>query len=244
MSEHRDIRAVIFDIDGTLVDSFSAYWSVFNEGVRRFERKPVSKEALADCLKKGMGLAEIIRRICLPPMKEEEVERCKKEILDLFLTAEEEVVKPFPGVEMVFRSLKEKGLKIGIATGRMSFPEKEWERFGRFGLDKFVGAIVTSREVEGRKPAPDAIIECARRLGVPAGKCLVVGDTELDIVAARRAGAIPIAVTTGQEEEEVLAKAKPESVCNNLNGLFLILGEKGSDEGRMERPTASNLEKR
>ena len=244
MGEHRDIRAVIFDIDGTLVDSFSAYWSVFNEGVKRFEREPVSKEALADCLKKGMGLGEIIRKVCLPPLEEDEVERCKKEILDLFVTAEERVVKAFPEVEVVFRRLREKGLKIGIATGRMSSPEKEWERFGRFGLDKFIGAIVTSKEVEGRKPAPDAIIECARRLHVPVENCLVVGDTELDIVAARRAGAIPMAVTTGQEDEEVLVKAKPELVCNNLNGLFLILGEKGSDEGRMKRLVGSNLEKR
>ena len=86
-------------------------------------------------------------------------------------------VKPFPGVNELFRNLIDGGLKIGIATGRTSMPVNEWDRFKRYGLERFIDSIVTSREVARRKPAPDAIIECAKRMNVPVEKCLVVGDT-------------------------------------------------------------------
>jgi phosphoglycolate phosphatase len=123
----------------------------------------------------------------------------------------------------LFRSLEDKGIKIGIATGRTSSVEDEWLRFKRLGLDGYISAIVTSREVERRKPAPDVIIECAKRMDVPIEKCIVVGDTESDIVAAKRAGAIAVAVTTGHEDKEALLRAQPEIVLRDVNDLIVYL---------------------
>jgi phosphoglycolate phosphatase len=214
---------VIFDIDGTLIDSFSAYYSVFNKGINQYKLGPVSREFLTDCLKRGLSLAEIIRKISPSYLNESIIEKCKKEILELFLKVEGGEVSPFPGINELFRDLKDRGIKIGIATGRMSFPEDEWKRFKRFGLDRFIDTIVTSKEVERRKPAPDTIIECARRLNVPVGECLVVGDTESDIIAARKAGAIPVAVNTGQDNMDLLMKEKPEYIFRNLNDLNILL---------------------
>jgi len=107
-------------------------------------------------------------------------------------------------------------LKIGIATGRTSPPESEWTRFRRYGLEKYLDALVTSREVEKRKPSPDAIIECARRLEISLGQSLVVGDTDSDVIAARRAGAIAVAVSTGQESLESLKSQHPELLSRTL----------------------------
>lgn len=225
MSQCRKINAVIFDIDGTLIDSFSAYYDVFNRGISQFKLGPVSRRFLTDCLKEGLSLGEMLRRVLPSYVDESLIERCKKEIRELFFKIEGDEVRPFPGIDELFRKLKDRGIKIGIATGRMSSPEDEWKRFKRFGLERFIDTIVTSKEVERRKPAPDAIIECAKRLDVSVEECLVVGDTESDIVAARRAGAIPVGVTTGQDNMDLLMKEKPESIFGDLNDLMIFLEE-------------------
>jgi phosphoglycolate phosphatase-like HAD superfamily hydrolase len=78
---------------------------------------------------------------------------------------------------------------------------------------------VTSREVEKRKPAPDAILLCALRLGLPAEECLVVGDTEFDVLAAKKAGAMAAAVSTGIDDFEFLRKSDPELLFKDIGEL-------------------------
>lgn len=222
MEKYR-IRAFIFDIDGTLVDSFEVYQGVFNQCIAYFNASPVSRGALRDYLAKGLSLREIFQRVFPSPIDDATFEACREKILRLFKHVEIEGVKSFPGTEELFRSLEDKGIKIGIATGRMSSTKDEWLRFKKLGLHGYISAIVTSREVEQRKPAPDAIIECAKRMGIPIEQCVVVGDTESDIVAAKRAGAIAVAVTTGHEDKETLLRAQPEIVLGNVNDLVAYL---------------------
>jgi phosphoglycolate phosphatase len=222
-SKHRKISAVIFDIDGTLVDSLSDYYSVFSRGIGRYKLEPVSEEVLFDYLRKGLSLGEILRKIFPPHTEESIIEACKREIIELFLRIEVDEIKPFPGIEELFRNLKDRGLKIGIATGRMTSSEDEWKRFGRFGVERFIEAIVTSKEVEARKPAPDSIIECAKRLHVSPDECLVVGDAESDIVAARRAGARPVAVSKREDDREWLKVSKPEFVISDVKEIPVLL---------------------
>jgi phosphoglycolate phosphatase len=145
--------------------------------------------------------------------------------LEHFLKIEASQVKPFPGINELFGHLKDRGLKIGIATGRTSMPEKEWDRFKRFGLERFIDSIVTSREVASRKPAPDAIVECAKRMKVPIEKCLVVGDTEDDIIAARKAGGIPVAILSGEDHLDISESEQPEFIFKNLVEFTLFLEE-------------------
>ena len=221
----KQIRGIIFDIDGTLVDSFSALTSVFNKRTSHFNLEPVSKQFLTHFLKKGLNLTELLRMIFPPQTDESLIERCKREILEDFLKIEASEVKPFPGINELFQNLRDRDLKIGIATGRTSTPENEWNRFKRFGLERFIDSIVTSREVARRKPAPDAIIECAKRMNVPVEKCLVVGDTEADIIATRRAGGIPVAILTGEDHLDLFESEKPEFIFKNLTEFALFLEE-------------------
>ena len=226
----REITAMIFDIDGTLVDSFPVLYSVFNRGIGHYELGPVSLEFLMGCFKQGQNLDEILRRVFPPHSEASLIEKCRKEISDLFWEIELDEVKLFTGATDLFKYLKERGIRIGIATGRTSLPEKEWDRFGRFGVHLFIDAIVTTREVGKRKPAPDAILECAQRLRVSIKNCLVVGDTVDDILAARSAGALAVAVSTGQDERDLLEKENPELLFDSLKDLSFFLNEQERKE--------------
>jgi HAD superfamily hydrolase (TIGR01549 family) len=223
MFQKEDLRAVIFDIDGTLVDSFSVYRKVFNEGIADHDIGPVPECLLDNCLRKGKSLREILEGLFPPGTGDSTIDACKDRIRSLFRQVEPQEIKAFPGVEELFWHLKSRGLKIGIATGRVSTPEDEWRRFTRLGLNRFVDAIVTSHEVFSRKPAPDVLLACARRLDVPIGACLAVGDTESDILAAKRAGAIAVYVRTGEEDADAIAKAGPDIILESTYDLLALL---------------------
>jgi HAD superfamily hydrolase (TIGR01549 family) len=233
-SRKRIPEAVIFDIDGTLIDTFDLYCTVFNRGIGGYGLGPVSREFLARRLSAAFGLREMLHDVFPAGTDEATFDACRADIRRLFLQAEAGEVKLFPGIEELFRHLKERGIKIGIATGRVSTSDDEWKRFRRFGLDTFVDAIVTSKEIACRKPAGDVIVECARRLGVPVEDCIAIGDTESDVVATRDAGAIAVAVTTGQDDHDRLWKAGPATVCASVNDLIALL--EGMGDGGNEVP--------
>ena len=110
-------------------------------------------------------------------------------------------------------------------------PENEWDRFKKFGLERFIDSIVTSREVVSRKPDPDTIVECAKRMKVPIEKCLVVGDTEDDIIAARKAGGIPVAILARENHLDISESEQPEFIFRDLIEFSLFL-EKQEKMGR------------
>jgi len=221
--ENKDIRAIIFDIDGTLVDTFEVYQKVFNMGIAQYGVAPATQEVLRDNLAKGLNLRQILQNVFPWPIDDETYARCRTDILNRFKEAEVGEVKPFSGTEELFDHLQHKGIKIGIATGRTSSCEDEWVRFTRLGLDKYISAIVTSKEIQNRKPAPDVIIECARRLDVPTATCIAIGDTVSDILAAKRAGSLAAAVTTGHEDEDILLKECPDFLFHSVGDLAFYL---------------------
>jgi len=221
------IEGAIFDIDGTLVDSFSAFTSAFNNGTSRFHLEPVSNQFLTHFLRKGLNLPEILREVFPLHTTGPLIERCQRNILEHFLRIEAVEVKPFRGIDRLFGVLHERGIRIGIATGRGSTAENEWMRFKRFGLERFIDSIVTSKEVPKRKPAPDVIIECAKRLGIPVENCLTVGDTEADIIAGKRAGGIPVAILTAEDRLDPFESEKPEFIFESLNEFASFLEEQG-----------------
>jgi HAD superfamily hydrolase (TIGR01549 family) len=223
MLQKEGLRAVIFDIDGTLVDSFSVYRKVFDRGIADHNLGPVPEGFLNNCLRKGKGLREILEGVFPPGTDDTIIDACKDRIKRLFRQVESEEINAFPGVEELFEHLKSRGVKIGIATGRVSTPEDEWRRFTRLGLNGFVDAIVTSHDIFSRKPAPDVLLACAMRLDVPIGACLAVGDTESDILAAKRAGAVAVYVRTGEEDADAIAKAGPDIILESTYDLLALL---------------------
>ncbi len=119
------------------------------------------------------------------------------------------------------------GAEIGIATGRPSKAENELIRFKDLGLERYIDCIVTSREI-ARKPAPDTMIECARQMKVPIAQCLIVGDTEEDVIAARRAGGIPVAILAKEDHLELSESEQPEFILENLIEFSLFLRKQES----------------
>ncbi|MCL4464518.1 MAG: HAD family hydrolase [Chloroflexi bacterium] len=211
-------KAVIFDVDGTLVDSLTSYQTAFNRGAAGFGLPPVGVRELTECLTLGMKLEEVILMM-YPGHDDEFVQACRQEVLQAFLSLSTDIDVLIPDVVHVLGELKARGIRMGVATGRSTPASRLQETFRRLGIDHFFEAVVTSAEL-ARKPAPDSIIECAHQLGVDARECLVVGDAVADILAARAAGATPVVVTTGVSDEDKLASHEPAKIYHRLSDII------------------------
>ncbi|MCL5266068.1 MAG: HAD family hydrolase [Chloroflexi bacterium] len=232
-------KAVIFDMDGTLVDSLKAYQVAFNNGVAKFGLPPVALREIADRLNDGMLLEQII--VDLFPDHDDPafLKACREEIFSAFRDVTEDKTPLLPGTKEVLRTLRAKGMKIGLATGRTTPSERVKNWLENIGIGEFFDVIVTSDDVAERKPAPDCVVECARLLGVPTAECLMVGDSLADISAAKAAGASVVAVLTGVAGQERLSAAEPMAVLKDLYELIPLLvpspGIDRGDEGKQTR---------
>ena len=219
------IKGVIFDLDGTLINTLEAYAQAFNRGIKAFDLEPISKEKLATLLNQAMGLEEILLKVSPYTFEKEEARRrCIDEIREAYLKLEKEGVLLIPCAKEVLSSLKKKGLKIGIVTGRTTPGEMKWLELRRLEIAQFIDAMVTGAEAQ-RKPAPDGIIKCLEELGLSVEEGVFVGDAQADIIAGKRARIRVIAVSTGVASKKTLATEEPNMIIDNLTQLYAKVQE-------------------
>ncbi len=223
------IKGVIFDLDGTIIDTLGTYTQAFNQGLGKFNLETVPKKELAVLLNEGLPLKEIIRRR-YPSLPPEMPSECFEEIRKAYLELEEDGVHLQPGAREALSQLKAMGLKIGIATGRTTEGERSWLELRRLNADQFIDAMVTSAALAHRKPAPDGLIECMKELGLSAQECVFVGDSRADILTGKAAGVRTVAVTTGVAEGEALAQEGPDDIINSLAELPVLIRSLERDE--------------
>jgi HAD superfamily hydrolase (TIGR01509 family) len=224
-SLRQKIKGVIFDLDGTLIDSLGTYTEAFNRGVRIFGLEPVTAEQIARFLDEGLRVSQMLLELS-PSVFEEEEKRgtCENEIRRAYVELEPKGVVLKPGVKRTLQLLKDRGMKIGIVTGRRSQGERKWLEIRRLNIRQFIDAMVTGAEAPA-KPSPDGVITCIQELGLSAEECLFVGDSRIDVIAGKRAGVRTIAVHSGVASRELLAGQEPDCIVADLNSLSSYLGE-------------------
>ncbi len=213
------VKGVIFDLDGTILDSMDALWRAFNAGVTAFKLGPVVRERLLGLMNQGISLAEILGEI-YPELRAESASSMVRDIMGEirrdYLARYTEEVGLSSGIQELFDLLRARRLKIGVATSRTAASEKLWYELGRLQMAQFIDAVVTAAE-SCRKPAPDTIIECLKRLELLPGECILVGDSQADIRAGKAAGIKTVAVATGVSAREDLEAESPDFVFDNLH---------------------------
>jgi phosphoglycolate phosphatase-like HAD superfamily hydrolase len=91
------------------------------------------------------------------------------------------------------------------------------------GVEKLFEVIITSDDVPNRKPDPDPLLECARRFDVNPSKCVYVGDTRTDMKAGKAAGMKTVAVLTGFDDYDMLAKESPDAIIDSIRNLLEVI---------------------
>lgn len=205
MSAASDARltAVVFDLDGLLVNTEELYQDVGSEILRR--RGKVFEESLLDAMMgrpEKVSLATMIRWHSL----DDTVEELAAETREIFARLLDERLAPMPGAVELVERLDGLGIPRGVATS--SGPAFAGDVLGRVGLiDRFAFVLTSADVVEG-KPHPEIYRTAAGRLGVPTGEMLVLEDSQAGCTAAVAAGAFAVAVPGGHSRRHDFSGAR------------------------------------
>jgi HAD superfamily hydrolase (TIGR01509 family) len=217
------MRALIFDLDGTLVDTVYAHvlaWQrVLGEANIHVEAWKIHRliGMSGGLLAKAAG-QEIGREL-----SRDEVERLQTRHGEVYPEVLPER-RPLPGAVELLRHLERAGLAYGIATSG----KREDVKPSLAALGVAPGVIVVDRaDVERAKPEPDLFLVCQQKLNVRPEECYVIGDAVWDLLAARRAGMLSVGLLSGGYGEAELAQAGAYRVYRNAAELLASLYQLG-----------------
>jgi len=215
--------ALIFDLDGTLVDTVYAHVFAWQRALAE-AGMPIEGWRIHRRIGMSGGLfARAVAREAGRPLDEAEAEAVQLRHGELFRELLPER-RPLPGAVELLAELRESGIVHGIATsGRRPEIDASLEALGVGGET----TVVERGDVRRAKPEPDLFLECARRLGAAPADCFVVGDAVWDLLAARRAEMLSVGVLSGGYGEDELTKAGAFRVYRDADELRKSLDELG-----------------
>jgi HAD superfamily hydrolase (TIGR01509 family) len=217
------MKALIFDLDGTLVDSVYAHvlaWQLaFAEaGIPIDGWRLHRRMGMSGGLFKRAVMRELGRTVSVPRLKS--LDKRHSELFRQFLPEP----RPLPGAVKLLKFLRQNKITHGIATSNQR-PHMN-SSLDALGVTKDT-VVVERGDVARAKPEPDLFLECQERLGVQANDCYVIGDAVWDLMAARGAGMLSIGLLSGGYGEDELIRAGAFRVFRDTADLHNYLDELG-----------------
>jgi HAD superfamily hydrolase (TIGR01509 family) len=217
------MAALIFDLDGTLVDTVYAHVFAWQ---RALAEAGMAVDGWGIHRRIGMSGGLFTRAVArevgreITPQEAEMLQRRHGELFREFLPQR----NPLPGARELLHTLRQAGIPYGIATsGRR--PEID-ESLHSLGVGQET-VVIERGDVLRAKPAPDLFLACQQRLGVAKDDCFVVGDAVWDLLAARRAGMLSVGLLSGGYGEDELIKAGAFRVYRDPAELHASLDQLG-----------------
>ena len=198
-------RAVVFDIDGTMVDSIGAYLEV-----ARLASAPFGVEVSVQQVRKSLrGNGRFWDQV-LPqdfPEREAAMRQMSAHAAREWPQVLRGHARVFAGLAQTLDTLKQSGMLLGIVSGARAEVLELLREDGI--LDRF-DAVVLGEDVARRKPDPEGLLKCLAKLRIDAGQAVYVGDTQVDIQASRAAGMHAVAVLSGAADSAQLSLCEPD----------------------------------
>ena len=182
------LKAVLFDFDGVIVDSFEAWFSVFNHFRKDLNLKEISREEFRKNVWGGSVEADTKNYYKNKDVKE--IEKAYRNLIQRYIQKS----KLLPDTIKVLKAIKNKKIKIGLVTNTFRKPTLETLKFHK--IKNYFDAIVTSDDVEKAKPYPDSILKACEKLDVTVDEIIYVGDTKHDFKAGKAASCFVVGLNT------------------------------------------------
>ena len=190
-------KAVLFDLDGTLLDSAPDMVAAIDAMRTARGQPPMSLEALRPHVSKG---ARAMVKAAFPGVSEEERERWIPEFLDCYQRALGRHGALFDGVDAMLVALENAGCVWGIVTNKPEYLARQLMPV--LGWEQRCAVLIGGDTLSARKPDPLPLIVAAERIGMAPEACVYVGDDERDIIAARAAGMPSVVALWGYRLDE------------------------------------------
>lgn len=210
---------ILFDLDGTLMDSENMVADCFRVLFLRYRRG----EEFTD---------EIRRRVFGPPLRDMLEELFPDQDADRMMAEYRQIqnsmadtgsVKLFDGARQILETLKRKGYVLGIVSSRLTESCRWWT--GKLGISGLFAVILGRDSYSRQKPYPDGILEACRKLDTGHDSCIYVGDNSSDVEAARKAGVYAVGYVSDEDKFMEILEARPNAVIYDLRELNDLLKE-------------------
>lgn len=209
------IKAILFDIDGTLVDSNDYHVQAWAEAFRGVGAA-FDAQTIHDQIGKG---TDMLVPTLLPGTDDAEQEQLGEVHGDVFKTRFLDRVRPFPGAHDLLARVHASGRQVVLAS---SASQAELDHYlGLLNARELVAASTSADDVENTKPAPDIFTTALAKIApITAGEAIVIGDTPYDIEAARKCGIAAIGVRSGGFTDAALQDAGAVAVYDDVAALL------------------------
>ena len=216
----RKYDAVIFDLDGTLLDTLDDLTNSVNAVMVQYQLPQYSRKQIRSFV--GNGIRRLMQLVI--PGGEEHPQFM--EIYDAFRAYYNvhcmDETEAYPGVMALLEALYKEGYQLAIVSNKADFAVK---KLRDIYFKDYVKVAIGEKETVRKKPAPDTVYQALKELGVEQNRAVYVGDSEVDIQTAANAGMDEIIVTWGFRDREFLLEqgAKAERMAANVREVKALL---------------------
>lgn len=198
------LKAVIFDLDGTLIDSAPDLRTACNKVLAQYGYRPITIEETMTFV--GNGAAKLMERAFRASGKavdvdHGEIDRLTTAFLEFYEGHEADETRIYQGVVPTLHQLQKKNLRLALCTNKPSRPTLNLLK--DLGLQDFFDVVVGGDELEHKKPHPQMIFHVLDRMQLSACEAVMVGDSPNDIEAAKQASMLNVAVSYGYRKVSV-----------------------------------------
>lgn len=211
-------KAILFDMDGTLLDTLEDLYYSTNAALAAYGFPRRTIEEVRRFV--GNGLRNLMRQAVPDGEENPHFEDCMKTFKEHYGVHLDDHTGPYPGILKMLQVLAAKGYVMGVVSNKPDFAVKDLAK-RYFGAHILV-AIGESEKVR-RKPAPDTVEQAARALGVSMEDCIYVGDSEVDLETAKNCRIPCISVSWGFRERELLEELGAKEIADTTEELVKIL---------------------
>jgi pyrophosphatase PpaX len=209
-------KGVLFDLDGTLINSEWLGTESYNYGVQKILNRDLNDAEKQYLLGKPFkALNELI-----PFLTPSETEKIIEETLNYYRKYNHKI-EEYDGIKEMLKSLKEKGFKLGLVTAKLK--QNATRELQNTGLFSFFEVIMGKEDCKEFKPSPVPLLQLAEKLNLNPMECLYIGDQPTDIQATHSANMISVAALWGEGKIERLSPLKPSFSFDNPKQLTELL---------------------
>lgn len=212
-------KTVIFDMDGTLLDTLEDLYLSVNRAMRAFGFPERSREHVRASVGNGV---EKLMQACVPEGKKNpRFVECLAYYRKEYGAHMNDHTAPYPGIIELLKKLKNSGYRVAIVSNKPDQPVKGLCE--RFFQDLIPVAIGESPQV-ARKPAKDTVVAAMEELDAGKDDCIYIGDSEVDVLTAKNSGIPCVLVTWGFRDRETLEKLGAWKIVDTAEELGKVLG--------------------
>ena len=211
-------KAVLFDMDGTVLDTVDDLADSVNASLREFSLPEVSRSHVSRCL--GNGAAYLIRN-CLPESTPDGIFEQVLAFYKPWYGAHCRIkTKPYEGILPLMEALRGEGVRQAIISNK---PDGAVQELAEAFFPGLMDVVVGESPAIRRKPSPDMFFAAVSRMGLEVPECVYIGDTEVDIETARSAGMDCITVTWGFRTRDQLVECGAKTLIDRPEELYRYL---------------------